>query len=102
MFRSKVQMLILQKALAEKRKITNAEIAEAIGVQDSTVSQWVRGELMGQVKAHVVAGFCDYFDCSLDDLLEVVSDETPEIKTPLLGQFGMVKQEVGQALVPSN
>jgi putative transcriptional regulator len=59
----------------ESRRITNKEIADAIGVSGHTIAAWLRNDVT-KFEAPIVERLCEYFQCELWDLL--VLEEIPE------------------------
>jgi transcriptional regulator with XRE-family HTH domain len=85
MFRSKAKRLLLQKSLNEGRNISQREVATQTGLEEATVSLWMNAKLMGSVRAETVKVLCEYFGCTLDELLEITELTTPpKSKNPLL------------------
>ena len=65
--------LLRDKEKREQRRITQSEIARAIGVMPSTINGWIQQESR-RLDEHVVVGLCEYFGCELDDLLYITED----------------------------
>lgn len=84
MFRSKAKRLLLQKSLNEGRDISQREVASRTGLEETTVSQWMNAKPMGSVRAETVRVLCEYFSCTLDQLLEISElSDTPKAQNPL-------------------
>jgi transcriptional regulator with XRE-family HTH domain len=64
---------IKEKRDREKEHITRKQIKEESGLPQSTVDNWLRGRVT-RFDAHVLAGWCDWFECELTDLIELVDD----------------------------
>lgn len=71
--RSRLRVLIAEKSLKEKRKITYAVVAEELGISRPTVIKLGRDEV-AQIKGDVIALVCTYFGCTVGDLLYVEDD----------------------------
>jgi DNA-binding Xre family transcriptional regulator len=66
--RNKFIILLAYKEQQEGRRIPNKEIAEAVGVNEHTVSRWVKNEV-NMINVQVLEAFCNYFECDVGDLL---------------------------------
>lgn len=82
MWKSNVGQLLREKAAKEGRDIEQQELARAIGVEENTVSRWVRGVPMKTINAHTVRAYCQYFGVGFSDVVELIEegDESPERK----------------------
>lgn len=63
---------------------TQAEVAEAVGIAESTLSRFVQGK-SGRLDARILIGLVDYFDkrlengCTLADLIAYPPEESQDI-----------------------
>lgn len=88
MFRSKAKRLLLQKSYNEGRDISQKEVALQTGLEQATVSLWMRATPMGSVRAETVRVLCDYFNCTMDQLLEITENtDSPKAQNPLPAAF---------------
>lgn len=78
MLRTNIPALIRKKEedLKLNRRLTQKEIAKALGVTAHTFGRWMRGEVT-QFNKEQLEQFMNYFDCSVSDLLieETVEDD---------------------------
>jgi transcriptional regulator with XRE-family HTH domain len=68
--RNRVLLFLTDKEKRERRRIKQAEIANAIGVSPHTVGNWIKDDVK-QIDTHVLLGLCDYFGVTFDQLLYV-------------------------------
>lgn len=61
------------KSLRIKRKMTQAELAEKIGVDQTAVSQWETGQT--NPKAALLPRVAEALGCSLDDLFRKTTND---------------------------
>lgn len=80
-FRSRLGQIMLEKSAEAGRRITAQEISEATGITESTLSKWVNGEPMRQVRAEVVDALCNYFGISMTELIYLDENDDPEKET---------------------
>lgn len=71
--RNRVLFLLTEKERKEKRRIKRAELVRALNVSPNTVSSWLQDDVR-KFEDHVVIGWCEYFDCKIEDLI-YISDE---------------------------
>jgi DNA-binding Xre family transcriptional regulator len=75
------------KGRNEKRSISRRDVAAETGVALGSVQNWAANKLQ-RVDVRQIAIFCEYFDCSIGELLILEEDEdaddSSEIKTPLI------------------
>lgn len=84
MFRSKAKRLLLQKSFNEGRDISQREVAIQTGLEEATISLWMNAKPMGSVRAETVRVLCEYFDCTMDQLLDISeSSDSPKTQNPL-------------------
>lgn len=68
--------LVQQKEMKLGRRLTMSEIAKGSNVSVKLVSRWLDDkEETTRYDAHVIAGFCRYFNCDISDLLYLDSVE---------------------------
>jgi transcriptional regulator with XRE-family HTH domain len=75
MFRSRMPILLAEKEMRDKRRITQREIARETGLARATIGSWMSHEGMPRLDAGTVKALMDYFDCSIENLVTVESDE---------------------------
>lgn len=68
----------LLREAREKRQKKQTEIAQAIGVSPSAISQWERGEK--DPKLHNIYKFCQYLDITIDELLGIHEERVLSIQ----------------------
>jgi putative transcriptional regulator len=61
--------LVTEKERKRGKRITQTEIARAIGVTNHTVASWLRDESFAKIEVKVLERLCDYFECDVGDLL---------------------------------
>lgn len=66
--RNRFIILLAQKEQKEGRRLSNKEVAQAVGVNEHTVARWIRNDV-NMIDVEVLEGFCDYFECDVGDLL---------------------------------
>ncbi|MBA3868964.1 MAG: helix-turn-helix transcriptional regulator [Chloroflexota bacterium] len=62
------------------RRIKLKDLALFVGVTNHTITSWIRNDVR-KYEAHIIEGFCDYFDCDVADLLyfeKIEVEENPE------------------------
>jgi DNA-binding Xre family transcriptional regulator len=66
----KNRLLTLIQAREQKinRRVKLKDLAEFVGVTHNTITSWIRNDVR-KYEAHIIEGFCDYFDCDVGDLL---------------------------------
>lgn len=75
--------LLLRKMQRDGKRISNREVARSTGLSTLTVNDYANNKVT-RFDATVLTKLCDYLDCSLDELLVIEDDETPEWMTPQL------------------
>jgi DNA-binding Xre family transcriptional regulator len=71
--------LITEKERKRGKRITQTEIARAIGVSNHTVGSWLREDFPPtKLEVGIIERLCDYFECDVGDLLYMkdVGEET--------------------------
>ncbi len=76
MLRSKMPLLVAQKEAKERRRITQQEIADSTGLRRATISAWINWGEFKRLDADVIIALCNYFQCSLEDLVEIDPSST--------------------------
>ncbi len=66
--RTRFLILLAHKEQGQGRRITNKEIAEAVGVNEHTVARWIKNDV-NKIDVPVLEAFCTYFECDVGDLL---------------------------------
>lgn len=82
MVRNRVAVLLYQKEVREKRRVTQQELARAIGVSENTITNWVYNDVT-KFQAEIIEKLCTFFECGLCDLLyfeDIPEDESPDTK----------------------
>ncbi len=79
MWRSRLPILVNRMEEAEKRRITQQEIAEATKLRQPTISAWMNWGTFKRLDAGVVAKLAAFFNCNPEDLYEWVDNEHPEV-----------------------
>jgi len=73
---SQLSKIVLAKAAAEGRKITQRQIAKETGVLENTVSRWMTEEPFIKIESKVATALCAWAKCELGDLLVMRSVNT--------------------------
>lgn len=73
--RNRFFYLLGEKERQESRRITQSEVADAVGVDLHTIIRWMRNDVK-KFDAPVVARICEYFGCEVGDLLYLERDES--------------------------
>ncbi len=60
--------------LMKERDLTQAELAEKMGVSPGTISRWTRNQIDLYDKT-LLEKFMDFFDCDITDILVTTQDE---------------------------
>jgi len=63
----------LNELMAVKRR-RNKDLADAIGMTESSVSRLRKKDLMPRMKPETLNGICEFLECQPGDLLEHVPD----------------------------
>jgi DNA-binding Xre family transcriptional regulator len=74
--KNRLLILIQEREQKISRRIKLKDLAEFVGVTNHTITSWIRNDVR-KYEAHIIEGFCDYFDCDINDLLcfEIVDVE---------------------------
>jgi DNA-binding Xre family transcriptional regulator len=80
--RNRLLTLIQAREQKINRRVKLKDLAEFVGVTNNTITSWMRNDVR-KYEAHIIEGFCDYFDCDVGDLLyfemvDVEDGETPD------------------------
>jgi transcriptional regulator with XRE-family HTH domain len=73
--KNRMLLFLTDKENREKRRIRQVEIAKALGVSPTTISNWIKDEIT-QIDTNVLIGLCDYFGVTFDEMLYI--EETPD------------------------
>lgn len=84
-FQYHLKELIERKKLLEGRKITQMEIARDVGVAQSVISNLINNKPI-HLTTKVIVALCEYFDCSIDDLISLQFDYTKSLRHTRLGE----------------
>jgi len=68
MLKNRFFHLLSEKERQESRRITQSEVANAVGVDLHTIIRWMRNDVK-KFDASVVVRMCEYFGCEVGDLL---------------------------------
>ncbi|NER84071.1 MAG: helix-turn-helix transcriptional regulator [Leptolyngbya sp. SIO1D8] len=60
----------------KRKKLTQRQVADAVGVDPRTVQRWESGETLPELTLPQVSAFCHLFECSVDDLVRDFYPET--------------------------
>ena len=74
MVQNRFMELLARKGRIEDRRIPLVEAARKIGVSRQTVESWASNNV-SRFDAFVINAMCDYFDCSIADLLILEEEE---------------------------
>lgn len=66
--KNRLLILLTDKERKENRRISQTEVARAIGVSNHTIANWIRNDVT-KIETSIVEGLCEYFQCDLTDLL---------------------------------
>lgn len=79
MFKSRAAILLAAKEYQEGKKITQDMISQETGIRRPTISLWLNPKSrFGRVDSKVAEGFCKYFGCPIEDLIEFEGNRIPE------------------------
>lgn len=67
-------VLLSKKEGRENKRYTKREIAKAIGVSESTVGRWMKGDL-SNLRVKQVQNICEWLGCDIGDLLHLIPEE---------------------------
>jgi putative transcriptional regulator len=68
--RSRLKILMAEKSVQEKRRITLAVVAEETELSRPTIFKLSKDEI-SQIRGEVIVKVCEYFECSVGDLLYI-------------------------------
>ena len=66
-------VLLAQKIVAEKRKITIVGVARATGISWSILAKWAKNKDY-PIDAETIDALCKYFNCEPGDLIRLLPD----------------------------
>ncbi len=67
--------------LRKRLKLTQRQVAQAVGVTDQTVSNWEIGVYKPRLTPAQTLALCHVLKCSLEELVAVTSDEDSQVAT---------------------
>ena len=70
-FRLRIEELASKKSAEQGKRISQKDLAEQSGVAITTLSRWTN-QRFERLDADLVMKLQRYFDCSLDELIEVI------------------------------
>ena len=76
MIRFRLRALMESKSFRERRRITYQEITKATGIGPTTLSS-IAARPGYVTNTDVLDKLCTFFDCSISDIVEHVSDDDP-------------------------
>lgn len=72
--RNRLAILLAEKSVDSKRRISIAEISRETGIDQRTLGKWANNTIT-RFDAPVISALCAYFNCSVGDLLEYTPAE---------------------------
>lgn len=75
MFVSRVPTLMRQKSAKEDRTILQKTVAKETGLEEVTISRWMKPDPFSQITSRAAYELCRYFECSLNELVDLVPEE---------------------------
>lgn len=69
--RSRLKVLIAQKEVELGHAIKHGEIAKATGLNEHTITRWMRPEAFDRIETNAAVKLCEYLGCELGDLLYI-------------------------------
>jgi len=69
--RNKFRLLLAEKATKEEHSISYRDVQRATGIDASTIADWANNAVK-RYDADKLAALCEYFNCSIGDLIEYV------------------------------
>ena len=69
--RSRLRELVLQKEVAENRRIMQTEICEATGLNPNTISRWMSPVAFERFEVKAVEALCQWLNIGVGELLAV-------------------------------
>lgn len=85
MIQFKLRQLVAQKEFAERRNVMLKEVCAATGVHRSTLNRMVNHK-PHNVGCETINLLCQYFGCTVSDLMEYVPDPAPASRVSKKGQ----------------
>lgn len=70
----RIKELVAEKERRELRKITQTEIANATGVNRTTLSKMLNPAVRHSTTTSAIEALCKYFDCRVEDLMVYVPE----------------------------
>lgn len=77
--RNRLAVLLYQKELRDKRRVTQLELAKFLGVSENTITKWAYNDVT-IMDTRIIEGLCTFFNCGICDLLyfDEISDYETE------------------------
>ena len=79
---SRFRELLAIKERRENRRISQREVARDTGIPKTTIDRYARNEV-ARFDEPTIRGICDYFDCTVGELLVIEEIEIPETESTL-------------------
>lgn len=82
--KNRFKELLAKKERVENRKITRRDVAAETGISLSSIQAYANNTVQ-RYDADKLAILCDYFDCTISDLLIRENVDSPEMQTTPVG-----------------
>lgn len=69
--RSRLKVLIAQKEVEKGSPIRQGEIATATGLNEHTISRWMRPEPFARIETDAAVKLCKFLGCEIGELLYI-------------------------------
>lgn len=66
--KNRLLILIQERERKIGQRIKMKDLASFVGVTYPTLRSWIQNDVR-KYEAHIIEGFCEYFDCDVADLL---------------------------------
>lgn len=76
----RLKELIDEKKRRDGVAYTQESIASALGIPRSTLVRWIMQRNTGRMSGDIIAAICAYFECGIDELLEI--REVDDVEQP--------------------
>lgn len=63
--------LVANKSARDGKRYKNKEIADAIGVSESTISRLMKGRNIESTSLRVIVDLCEWLNCDLAELVQI-------------------------------
>lgn len=67
--RNRLKVLLAEREIKFRKKISQIDLAEATGISANTISSWMKQKPMGKIDGYVLEKLCDFLECQIGDLL---------------------------------